>query len=148
MSSTNNNEILYTPSGNPIIKTYEKITENGETHLIETGTTNIYDKIQESKDECDIKQIISRMTQGDASAIEQLDPSKAKYGDCTMMNKSLNEAHMIIKNANNSLNNLSEEEFVKVKELLGIKTETNTEEKIEENTEENTEEKKGVDLNE
>lgn len=125
-------EVFYTPCGNPIIPTYEKVTENGDTHLHQTGTTNIYDKIQESKDECDIRQIIAKCTAGDPIALAKLaDTSNVHYGDGTMINKSLNEVNQIEKNAEKTWNALTEEERTAIKALFDGKPKAKEEPKEE-----------------
>lgn len=118
-------KVFYTPSGEKEIETYKKVYKEGEYKLIKTGKTNIYDKIQENKDTCDIRNIIERMTNGDLTAINT---NKPVYGDATLQHKSLNEANQIIKTANANLNTLTDEEYKKVKEILGMKVETKTEE--------------------
>ena len=124
--------IFYTPCGNPIIPTYEKVTENGDTHLRQTGTTNIYEKIQESRDECDIRQIIAKCTAGDPLAIAKLtDTTNVHYGDGTMKNKSLNEVNQIEKNAEKTWNALTEEERKAIKALFDGKPKANEEQKEE-----------------
>ena len=136
-------EIIYTPSGSPIIPTYEKVTENGDTHLIETGTTNIYDKIQESKDECDIRQIIAKCTAGDPIAIAKLnDNSNVHYGDYTMAHKSLNEINQIQKEASKTWNAMTEQERETIKNLINNEEIKVEEQKVEETKLEN--ENKGV----
>lgn len=133
-------KVFYTPCGEREIKTYKKVFENGEYKLIETGKTNIYDKIQENKETCDIRNIITRMTNGDLTAVNTMKP---QYGDATMAHKSINEANQIIKQANNSVNSLTNEQYEEIKKILGMKT-TNEETKDVVEAKEVVENKEGV----
>lgn len=90
--------MAFTPSGNKIQPTYSKQIINGVRQLTKTGETNIYDKIQESKDECDVKKIIERYIKGD---VEALNKNVLKYGDMSILPKSLNELNQIKINAEN-----------------------------------------------
>lgn len=119
---------FYTPSGSPIMKTYKKVTEKGDTHLIETGETNIYEKIQECRDECDIRIIMDKLTRGDQVEALRIAQAKesAQYGDATLLNKSLNEVNMIQRNAEKALENLkttSPEEYAKIIDIINNKVE-------------------------
>ena len=89
-------KIKYTPSGSRIQPTYTKGVEKGITKLIKTGTTDIYEKIQQYKDECDIKTILARCQAGDISVLNK---TKGFYGDFSNLPKSLNELNMFNKSA-------------------------------------------------
>ena len=94
---TNNikRKIKYTPHGNKIQPEYSKGVENGKVKLIKTGTTNIYKKIQQFKDECDIKNILNRCMNGDYSMLR----TGGQYGDFSNLPKSLNELQAFNKKA-------------------------------------------------
>lgn len=118
-------ETFFTPTGKKITKTYKKVFEKGENHLIETGETNTYEEIQSHKDECDIGIIITKLLAGDeveAIRVAQADKS-AQYGDGTLYNKSLNEVNMIQRNAENILSGLTDEQFEEIKKAIEGKVE-------------------------
>ena len=94
--------MAYTPAGNKIQPTYSRQIINGVRQLTKTGETKIYEKIQENKDECDIKKIIERYIKGD---VEALNRNTLKYGDMTILPKSLNELNQIRINAENEFKN-------------------------------------------
>lgn len=88
------------PCGNPIIPHYEmRLTKNGQKYLSQVGQKNLYNIIQDHKDECDVKQIIRRAKMGDPSALMKLQNTNAKYGDMTLQPKNLIEAHQMITDA-------------------------------------------------
>ena len=95
------NKVFYTPSGEDIIPTYKKQFVDGRNQLIKTGIKNIYDEIQASKDECDIKKIMERCQCGDFSALNAR--TNPIYGDFSEANKSLNEFNTLQKNAQSKI---------------------------------------------
>lgn len=95
-----NLETKFSPSGNPIIKHYEmRLTKSGHKYLAEVGEKNLYNLIQDHKDECDIKQIIRRAQMGDPTALMKLQNTNKKYGDMTLQPANLIEAHQMITDA-------------------------------------------------
>lgn len=94
---TNNStkKIKYTPHGKKIQPEYTMGIEKGKKKLIKTGTTNIYEKIQQFKDECDIKNILNRIANGDYSMLR----NGGQYGDFSNLPKSLNELQAFNKEA-------------------------------------------------
>lgn len=90
------------PSGSRIRVIYgERIDSNGRRYLYEKGTEDIYEKIQENKDSCDINKIVQRALLGDTSVINRYTPS---FIDATGMPTSLAEAQ-------NSIIRITEEFF-------------------------------------
>lgn len=85
------------PAGNRIQKKYEmRMMKNGHKYLAETGEIDIYERIQERKDECDAKKIIQRARMGDPNAIAKIQNARTNYGDTTLMPKNLMEAQQKI----------------------------------------------------
>lgn len=82
----------FTPAGTKIVPTYEMEIKNGKKRLVKTGTTNIFEKIQQYKEECDINTIIKRCMMGDTSVLNR---GHAKYGDFTNQPKNINEYYMM-----------------------------------------------------
>lgn len=90
-------ERFYSNSGREEIPTYEiRLTNNGHKVLKETGKRNIYNVIQQAKDECDVIEINRRALLGDANAIARLQNTGEKYGDMTTMPTTLLEAKQMI----------------------------------------------------
>lgn len=59
--------------GNPEKNTYcIEIDHNGHKKVKISGTTNIYDKIQEHAESCKIENIVRRFSQGDLGALNQV----------------------------------------------------------------------------
>lgn len=88
------------PSGNPIVKNYEmRMMKNGHKYLAEVGEKNLYNLIQDHKDECDVVKIVKRAKMGDPSALMKLQNTNAKYGDMTLQPNNLIEAHQMIVDA-------------------------------------------------
>ena len=128
-----NKEIFYTPCGENIIPTYEKQIINGIPELVKTGTKNIYDEIQVSKDECDIHKIMERCACGDFSGLRGDQPI---YGDFSEANKSLNELNEIQKTAQSNYDKLTEaEKEIVDKYLKGEKEQAKAEQEKTEKTE-------------
>lgn len=78
------------PKCNKIVNEYKKeIQENGVAHAVVSGKTNIYEKIQASKDDCLVYNILDRFKQGDVSV---LNARQGGYGDFTEAPKTLAES--------------------------------------------------------
>lgn len=87
------------PKCEKIVPTYgKKVLDNGTIKVVETGKTNIYEKIQASKDETLVYNILDRFNAGDVSALQQ---RKGQYGDFTQAPKSLVEAQQALIDAEN-----------------------------------------------
>lgn len=110
------NKIFYTPAGEDVVPTYKKQFVDGRNQLIKTGTKNIYDEIQASKDECDIQKIMERCQCGDFSALNA--KKNPIYGDFSEANKSLNELNEIQKTAQSNYDKLTEAEKAIVDKYL------------------------------
>lgn len=84
------------PSGSSEADIYEvEIDTTGHKHLVKTGKTNTYEKIQASLESTKIENIIKRAAGGD---LEALAVTNGQYLDCTEMPHSLAEAqNMLIK---------------------------------------------------
>lgn len=79
--------------GNELEPVFEyKVDDKGEKDLVKVGETNVREKIQEFKDECDVKQILARATV-DPSVLHQ---REVFYADVTAMPHSLAEAQQMI----------------------------------------------------
>ena len=79
----------------------------GKKELKKTGKTNLYEKIQKSKEETLIYNILDRYQNGDTQVIEK---HKGVYGDFTNMPKTLAEAQQILINAEKTFMQLPLEE--------------------------------------
>ncbi len=82
-----------------IVPTYgKKVMDDGTIKVVETGKTNIYEKIQASKDETLVYNILDRFKAGDVSVLNQ---RQGTYGDFTEMPKTLAEAQQTLIDAEN-----------------------------------------------
>lgn len=82
------------PKCEKIIPTYGKeVGKDGKVQIVETGKTNIYEKIQASKDETLVYNILDRFNAGDVSVLNQ---RQGTYGDFTEMPKTLAEAQQTL----------------------------------------------------
>lgn len=87
------------PDCDKIIPTYGKqIDKDGNINIVETGKTNIYEKIQASRDETLVYNILDRFNNGDVNALNQ---RQGTYGDFTDMPKTLAEAQQALIDAEN-----------------------------------------------
>lgn len=103
-------EIEPTPEGNEMEPVYElKTDDKGNQNLVKTGETNIREKMQQYKDECDVKQILARAVV-DPNALNQ---RQGFYADVTEMPKSLGEAQQMINDIKTEFNKLPPEERAK-----------------------------------
>ena len=93
------------PSGNKIAPTFNlrMSKSTGRQELIESGTTNIYEKIQAAKDSTLIYNIIERYKNGDVQALNQ---HNLQYGDTTILPKTLAGMKQALIDAENNFNNL------------------------------------------
>ena len=99
-----------TPQGNEMEPVYElRPNEKGVKELVKTGETNIREKIQQYKDDCDISLILARAVI-DPSVLNQ---RQGFYADITEMPKSLAEAQSMIISIKNQFNALPVEERAK-----------------------------------
>lgn len=83
-----------TPTGEEIeIHCREAIDENGNRYPIEDVKVNIWEKIQESAESCDIKNILRRAQMGDVTALNKIE---GVYEDVVDAPKTLAEAQNFI----------------------------------------------------
>lgn len=81
-----------------------RIDDNGHKTIVATGEyTNIYEKIQSHKDECDIAKILERC---DVEGYEILNKREAISGDVTMLPTSMLDAAQRLQNMENDFNAL------------------------------------------
>lgn len=93
-SRTSKRPTTAAPSGSAEADTYEvEIDTTGHKHLVKSGKTNVYERIQTSLESTKIENIIRRATAGDVSALAV---TNGQYLDCTDMPKSLAEAQNIL----------------------------------------------------
>lgn len=93
-------QTIAAPKCEKIIPTFslEINTKTGKKELKQTGKTNIYEKIQASKEQTMIYNILERYNAGD---IEVLNKVQGMYGDFTNVPKTLAEAQQQLINAEN-----------------------------------------------
>lgn len=81
-----------------------RIDDNGHKTIVATGEyTNIYEKIQSHKDECDIAKILERC---DVEGYEILNKREAISGDVTMLPTSMLDAAQKLQDMENDFNSL------------------------------------------
>lgn len=96
-------ERSYAPTGDGTEPKMEmKIDEFGHKELVQVGTTNLYDKIQLSADDCNIENILARAGQGDLTAFT----GSKIYADVTDAPKNLADAQRKIQAIQNEFNSL------------------------------------------
>lgn len=92
------------PKCNKIVNEYKKeIQDNGSVKAVVSGKTNIYEKIQASKNECLVYNILDRFKAGDTSV---LNARQGGYGDFTDAPKTLAESQQRLIDAENYFNTL------------------------------------------
>lgn len=102
-SRNNRRTRTYAPTGDGTEPKMEiKIDEFGHKELVQVGTTNLYDKIQLSADECNIENILARAGQGDLTAFT----GSKIYADVTDAPKNLADAQRKIQAIQNEFNSL------------------------------------------
>lgn len=93
------------PKCEKIIPTYGKeVGKDGKVQIVETGKTNIYEKIQASKEDTLVYNILDRFNAGDVKALQYHD--NVQYGDSTELPKTLVEWQQKYINAENYFNSL------------------------------------------
>lgn len=111
-SQTEVPERKLTPSGTKFLNVYqEEIAKDGTKHLVKTGQTNIYDKIQSSLEETKVENILKAVAMGDLSMLQAQKPT---YIDATTLPKTLMEAQNIVLKAKQEFENLP----IKIKNLF------------------------------
>ena len=100
----------YSPAGSKEKTRYEmRMTKTGHKYIKAVETINIYDRIQDNKDECDAKKIVKRATMGDPNAIAKIKQVKTNYGDTTLMPHNLMEAQQMIIDGKKAFDSLPKE---------------------------------------
>lgn len=85
---------FFTPAGSRFLNTYqEEINKKGQLHLVKTGQTNVYEKIQADLESSKIENILHQVAMGDLSVLNQ---RETLYVDATNMPKNLMEAQNIV----------------------------------------------------
>lgn len=103
-SRTNKPATIAQPKCEKIVPTYGKeIDKDGKVHIVETGKTNLYEKIQACKDDTLIYNILDRFVAGDVSVLQK---NQGVYADITEMPKTLAEAQQSLITAENYFNSL------------------------------------------
>lgn len=98
-SRSNLPETIPQPKCEKIIPTYgKKVNDDGSICVVETGKTNLYEKIQASKDETLVYNILDKFNAGDVSVLQQ---RRGTYGDFTDMPETLVEAQQTLIDAEN-----------------------------------------------
>lgn len=93
-----------TPIGNKEVNVYKwKYNNDGTKELVVEKTKNIYNEIQEYKNDVDLVTIINRL-----GGVEQLEaiPARGIYADMTQLPKNLHEAVELQEKAKKSFNQL------------------------------------------
>lgn len=92
------------PKCDKLVPTYgREVDESGKVHIVQTGKTNLYEKIQASKEDCLVYNILDRFANGDVGV---LNVHQGQYGDFTEMPKTLAEAQQTLIDAENYFNSL------------------------------------------
>lgn len=92
------------PSGKKIVYEHrEEIGKDGKRKLIKDRAVNIYEKIQASKDQCEIENILRRATEGDQNVLNIVN---GQYMDITGAPSSLAEAQQFVIRAKNEFEQL------------------------------------------
>lgn len=95
---------MHQPRGNKIIVEHRLVTDkDGIDHLVRDNKINIYEKIQASAEQSDIKSIIRRASLGDPTALNQV---KGEYMNVLGAPKDLREAQQFCINAERQFNSL------------------------------------------
>ena len=99
-SRANRPATIPAPKCEKIIPTFsiEINSKTGKKELKQTGKTNIYDKIQASKEQTLIYNILERFSAGDTNVLNKV---QGAYGDFTNVPKTLAEAQQQLINAEN-----------------------------------------------
>lgn len=107
-SRFNRPETIPAPACSKLIPVFEiKIDkQTGRKELKQTGKTNVYEKIQASKENTLIYNILEKYQNGDISVLQK---ARGVFGDFTNMPKTLAEAQQSMLDAENLFNKLPNE---------------------------------------
>lgn len=95
-----------TPAGSKVLAVYEFVTVDGSKQLIQTGESNIFERIQAATPSCEMENIIARYMSGDSSALLV---RQGSYGDFTKMPKTYAELYDRMKDCELFFNRLPRE---------------------------------------
>lgn len=96
-----------TPSGDKIQYEHrENIDKNGKRTLIKDVAINAYDKIQTSREQCEIETILRKATEGDLSVLSMVN---GNYLDITDAPNSLAEAQQFVMRSKREFDKLPDE---------------------------------------
>lgn len=96
-----------TPAGDEFLDVFqEEFSKDGKKELVCIGKTNIYDKIQEGKENTEISHILERVALGDLSVLRAQEP---QYIDATTLPKTLMEANNIVLKAKQEFEKMPKE---------------------------------------
>ena len=110
MQLKSSSETIYSPAGSRIKEVHEmRMTKSGHKYISKVGEINIYERIQDHKDECDAKKIIQRAKLGDSNAIARIQNARTNYGDTTLIPHNLMEAQQMIIDGKKAFNSLPKE---------------------------------------
>lgn len=105
-------EVTPTNPGDGFLDVFqEEVLKDGTIGLVKVGQTNVYAKIQEDAEMCDIKNILKAVAMGDLSVLRNQEPT---YIDATTFPKTLMEAQNIMVKAKQEFETMPAE----VKELF------------------------------
>lgn len=92
--ATGTKEMPSTPAGEKIVYEHREIMdERGNRKLVKDRAINIYEKIQASKEQCEIENILRRAAEGDLSVLNAV---STNYLDITDAPSSLAEAQAFV----------------------------------------------------
>ena len=96
-----------TPAGDEFLELFqEEFDKDGKKIIVNIGKTNIYDKIQEGKENTEISHILERIALGDLSVLRSQQP---QYIDATTLPKTLMEANNIVLKAKQEFEKMPKE---------------------------------------
>lgn len=91
---TRTDEMPSTPVGEKIVYEHREVMhDNGKRELVKDRAINIYEKIQASKEQCEIENILRRAAEGDLSVLNAV---QGNYLDITDAPSSLAEAQKFV----------------------------------------------------
>lgn len=94
------------PIGDGTAPIYEEIFENGHSRLKKTGSENLFEFVQSSKEETLVYNIIARYRRGDVNALNQ---RAGQYLDVVGMPTNLAEAYSVMQDVQRKFDSLAPE---------------------------------------
>lgn len=107
-TKTNEHKRYYCSAGSEYEKVYEEEInkKTGRKELICVGKTNVYEKIQQDREDSKIENILHKLAMGDLSVLKE---AKLTYVDADDFPKTLMEAQNIVVKAKSEFNKFPEE---------------------------------------